>query len=73
MADKKTGRIEDIPGAIKVRDGRERHPIENIPGSIRVKSVPKKPTEDELREKLADEARERQKNRKFIPPKHGIA
>lgn len=70
MTDKNIKGIEDIPGAIKIWDGREQHPIETIPGAIRVQRVPKKPTEDELREKLANEARERQKNRTFIPPKH---
>lgn len=59
MADKKTGRIEDIPGTIEIRDGRDRHPIETIPGAIVVKRAAPKPTETELREKLADEARDR--------------
>lgn len=70
MADKKTGRIEDIPGAIEIRDGRSRHPIETIPGAIAVKRAAPKPTEAELLEKLANEAREREKNRQFIPPRH---
>lgn len=66
-------RIEDIPNAIKIRDGSERHPIEAIPGAIVVKRAAPKPTEAELLQQLADEARDRQRNRKFIPPKHGTA
>lgn len=67
-------RIEDIPGAIKVRDGRERHPIASIPGAVEIKRSTPKPTEAELREKLANEARDRQKNRTFNLPRHsGIA
>lgn len=46
-----------------------KHPLEAIEGVIKVKDAPK-PTEDELREKLVNEAREHQKNRNFIPPKH---
>ena len=45
MTDQKTieKRILGIPGAIKVRDGGERHPIENIPGVIVVKRAAPKP------------------------------
>ena len=50
-------------------DNKTKHPLEAIPGAIKVKDAPK-PTESELRDKLVNEAREHQKNRKFIPPRH---
>lgn len=43
--------------------------IEDIPNVIKVKDAPK-PTEAELRDKLVNEMRDRQKNRKITPPKH---
>lgn len=50
-------------------DNKTKHPLEAIEGVIKVKDAPK-PTEDELREKLANEARDRQLKRKIILPKH---